>query len=75
VASASLVPSEPGLTAPNERSRAVARRDSDHERSLPPCNSRPPPLHEHVAALHQLPGTGTRRRFLAALAQPLRDDL
>jgi DNA-binding CsgD family transcriptional regulator len=75
VASAPLVPGEPGLTGAQwATARAIARGDSDREIAAA-LHLAPATVHEHVAALHRLLGTGTRPRLVAALANALRDEL
>ena len=74
VAAAPLVPGEPGLTGAQWAvARAVARGDSDREIAAA-LHLAPATVHEHVAALHRVLGTGTRPRLVAALASTVRDD-
>src|ERR671923_216052 len=74
VAAAPLVPGEPGLTGAQWAvARAVARGDSDREIAAA-LHLAPATVHEHVAALHRVLGTGTRPRFVAALASTVHDD-
>ena len=75
VASAPLVPGDSRLTGAQWAvARAVARGDSDREIAAA-LHLAPATVHEHVAALHRLLETSTRPRLVAALANPLRDDL
>jgi DNA-binding CsgD family transcriptional regulator len=74
VASAPLVPGEHGLTGAQWAvARAVARGDSDREIAAA-LQLAPATVHEHIATLHRLLGTGTRPRLVAALADALRDE-
>ena len=75
MACAPLVPGKPGLTGAQWAvARAVARGDSDREIAAA-LHLAPATVHEHVAALHRLLGTGTRPRLVAALANAFGDEL